>query len=76
MSPSLLDAIRYEHNATLEAVHRAQAKAVNLGLMLLQIREGMDNSIQWMLWLEHECPIPAAAAKRYTNEARMLRKAA
>jgi hypothetical protein len=44
--------------------------------MLLEIREGFDSPIGWMLWLEHDCPIPAAAAKRYTNEARMLRKAA
>ena len=39
MSPDIAEAIRHEHNATVEAVHRAQARALHVGEMLLQVRD-------------------------------------
>jgi hypothetical protein len=36
MPPELAEAIRHEHNATIEAVQRAQARALHLGDMLLE----------------------------------------
>jgi hypothetical protein len=39
MSPDIAEAIRHEHNATMEAVHRAQARTLHLGEMLLQVRQ-------------------------------------
>ena len=75
MSPDIAEAIRNEHNATLDAVHRAQARAVHVGQLLLGIRETME-PFAWIQWLETTCPIPKTAAHRYLNQARMLRKAA
>ena len=75
MSPEILRAIRHEHNCTVEAVHRAQARAVNVGELLLEIRAAMT-PFAWIQWLETGCPIPKTAAHRYLNQARMLRKAA
>jgi hypothetical protein len=75
MAPEITAAIRHEHNATVEAVHRAQARAVNVGELLLEIRETME-PFAWITWLETKCPIPKTAAHRYLNQARMLRKAA
>ena len=75
MSPEIAEAIRSEHNATVEAGQRAQARAVNVGELLLEIRNTMD-PFAWITWLETKCPIPKSAAHRYLNQARMLRKAA
>ncbi len=75
MSPELIEAIRYEHNATVEAVQRAQARALHLGTLLLEVRQELG-PVQWNYWLQHRCPIPAGAAKRYVNEAKRLRQAA
>ena len=75
MSPDLAEAIRHEHNATVAAVQRAQARALHLGEMLLQVRRELGEA-EWEFWLEHRCPIPATAARRYANEARRLRQAA
>ncbi len=75
MSPEITEVIRHEHNATVEAVHRAQARAVHVGELLLEIRETME-PFAWIQWLETKCPIPKSAAHRYLNQARMLRKAA
>ncbi len=75
MSPDLAEALRHEHNATVEAVQRAQVRAVNVGELLLEIRSTMD-PFTWITWLETKCPIPKSAAHRYLNQARMLRKAA
>ena len=75
MSPELAEAIRHEHNATVEAVQRAHARAVHVGQMLLELRETME-PFAWIQWLDTKCPIPKSAAHRYLNQARMLRKAA
>ena len=75
MSPDVLVTIRSEHAATVEAVQRAQAKAVNVGELLLEIRGTMD-PFSWCLWLDTKCPIDKSTAHRYLNEARMRRKAA
>jgi hypothetical protein len=75
MSPDITEAIRHEHNCTVEAVHRAQSRAVNVGELLLEIRATMD-PFAWIQWLDTKCPIPKTAAHRYLNQARMLRKAA
>ncbi len=69
MSPELAEAIRHEHNATVEAVHRAQARARHLGEMLLQVRQELG-PVVWNYWLDTRCPIPARAARRYANEAK------
>ena len=39
MSLDIADAIRHEHNATLEAVQPAQARALHLGTLLLELRQ-------------------------------------
>ena len=75
MSPDITAAIRSEHNATVEAVHRAQARALHLGEMLLEVRQELG-PVVWNHWLDHGCPIPAGAARRYANEAKRLRQAA
>ena len=75
MSPDIAEAIRHEHNATVDAVHRAQARAVHVGELLLEIRATMS-PFAWVQWLDTKCPIPKTAAHRYLNQARMLRKAA
>jgi len=75
MSPNLHEAIRREHNATVEAVQDAQARAVNVGELLLEVRETME-PFAWIRWLDTKCPIPKSAAHRYLNQARMLRKVA
>ena len=72
MAPEIAQAIRHEHNAAIEAVHRAQARAVNVGELLLEIRATMDQ-FAWIQWLETRCPIPKTAAHRYLNQARMRR---
>jgi hypothetical protein len=72
---SLAEAIWHEHNATVEAVHRAQARALHLGEMLLQVRDELG-PVVWEMWLQHRCPIPTGAARRYANEAKRLRQAA
>lgn len=75
MPPDIAEAIRSEHNATLEAVHRAQARALHLGEILLHVRQELG-PIGWETWLTHRCPIPASAARRYANEAKRLKQAA
>ena len=55
MSPNLHEAIRSEHNATLEAVHRAQAHALHLGEMLLQVRQELGKA-EWEFWLGYMVP--------------------
>ncbi len=75
MSPDITEAIRHEHNATVEAVQRAQSRAVHVGELLLEIRATME-PFAWITWLETKCPIPKSAAHRYLNQARMLRKVA
>ncbi len=75
MSPDIIEAIRHEHNATLEAVQRAQARALHLGEMLLQVRDEFGKA-EWEFWLQYQCPIPAGVARRYANEAKRLKRAA
>jgi len=75
MAPDLLHAIRHEHNATVEAVYRAQARALLLGALLLEVRDELG-PVVWNHWLDHSCPMPAGAARRYANEARRLKAAA
>ena len=75
MSPDLLATIRQEHNATVKAVQQAQAKAVHVGELLLEIRGTMD-PFSWCQWLDQKCPIDRSTAHRYLNQARMQRKAA
>ena len=75
MSPELAEAIRHEHNATVEAVHRAQAHALQLGELLLEVRDE-PGPVGWETWLQHRRPIPAETARRYANEAKRLRQAA
>ncbi len=72
---SLVEAIRHEHKATLEAATLANARVVHVGELLLEIRATME-PFAWITWLETKCPIPKSAAHRYLNQARMLRKAA
>ena len=74
-SPDLAEAIRHEHNCTVEAVHRAQARALHLGELLLEVRQELG-PVAWDFWLQHRCPIPAGAARRYANEAKRLKQAA
>jgi hypothetical protein len=62
MSPGLTEAIRHEHNATIEAVHRAQARALHLGTLLLDVRQELG-PVVWDHWVENQCPIPAGAAR-------------
>ena len=75
MTREILEAIRHEHSATVETAQRAQARAVHVGKMLLELRATME-TLAWMQWLDTKCPIPKSAAHRYLNQARMLRKAA
>ncbi len=75
MSPDIAEAIRSEHNEAVQAVQRAQARAVNVGELLLEIRSTKE-PFAWITWLDTKCPIPKSAAHRYLNQARMLRKAA
>ncbi len=75
MSPEILEAIRSEHNATVEAASRAEVRAAHTGKLLLELRATMD-PFAWITWLDERCPIPKSAAHRYLNQARMLRKAA
>ncbi len=75
MSPEIAESIRHEHNATVEAVQRAQARALHLGEMLLEVRQELG-PVLWNHWLDTRCPIPAGAARRYANEAKRLRQAA
>ncbi len=72
---SLPEAIRHEHNATMEAIQRAQARALHLGSLLLEVRDELGRA-KWEFWLRHRCPIPEGAARRYANEAKRLRQAA
>ena len=72
---SLAEAIRSEHNATMQAAQHAQARAVHVGELLLEIRATMS-PFAWIQWLDERCPIPKSAAHRYLNQARMVRKAA
>ena len=75
MSPELLATIRQEHNAAMQAVQHAQARAVHVGELLLEVRETMD-PFSWCLWLDTKCPIDRSTAHRYLNQARMQGKAA
>ena len=68
VSPELVTAIRHEYNATVEAVQRAQARALHLGELLLELRQELV-AVAWEIWLQHRCPIPAGAARGYANEA-------
>jgi hypothetical protein len=74
-SPDIAEAIRHEHNATVEAVQRAQARALHLGEMLLKVRQELGPAVR-DYWIEHQFPIPAGAPRRYPNEAKWLRQAA
>ena len=71
MSPDVLDAIVCEHNATVAAVQRAQARALHLGDMLRAVRVVIGKR-GWEIWLQHHCPIPAGEARRYADEAKRL----
>ncbi len=75
MSPDLVSAILHEHNAAVEAVQRAQARALHLDALLLELRDELGPLV-WIHWIENQCPIPAGAARRYANEAKRLRQAA
>ena len=75
MSPNIAEAIRSEHNATVEAIHRAQARALHVGALLLEVRNELG-PVGWNYWIENGCPIPAGAARRYANEAKRLKQAA
>ena len=75
MSPELVEAIRHEHNATLEAVHRTQARALHLGALQLEVRQELGKA-EWGFWLQYRCPITAGATRRYANEAKRLKQAA
>ena len=59
----------------MEAAQRAQARALHLGEMLLEVRQQLGKA-EWEFWLEYGCPIPAGAARRYANEAKRLKQAA
>jgi hypothetical protein len=48
MAPKLAETIRREHNATMQAVHRAQARALHLGEMLLD--EGKVKATRNLPW--------------------------
>ncbi len=48
MAPKLAETIRREHNATMQAVHRAQTRALHLGEMLLD--EGKAKAMQNLPW--------------------------
>ncbi len=63
MSPDIAEAIRSEHNEVVQAVQRAQARAVNVGELLLEIRSTME-PFAWIQWLDTKCPIPKSAAHR------------
>jgi hypothetical protein len=67
--------IRHEHNATVEAVHRARARALHLGSLLLEVRQELGKA-EWERWLEHGCPMPTEAARRYADKVKQLRQAA
>ena len=75
LDSELLEAIRHEHNATVEAAQRAQARALHLGEMLLHVRDQLGKA-KWGIWVRYGCPIPEGAARRYANEAKRLRRAA
>ena len=75
MSPDIAEAIRQEHDAVVEASQRAHARALNLGALLLEVRQELG-PVAWEFWLQHRCPISARAARRYANEAKRLKTAA
>ena len=75
MLPEIIEAIRSEHNAVVEASQRAHARALHLGEMLLQVRQELG-PVAWEFWLRHRCPISARAARRYANDAERLKQAA
>ncbi len=75
MSPDIAEAIRHEHDATVQAVHLAQARALHLGSLLLEVRAELGPT-GWETWLQHRCPIPAETARRYANDAKRLKAAA
>ena len=75
MSPDITEAIRHEHNATVAAVRHAQARALHLGALLLEVRQELGQ-VQWEFSLQHQCPIPAGTARRYANEAKRLKTTA
>ena len=53
----------------------AHRHVLHLGEMLLQVRQELG-SVVWDYWVENQCPIPAAGARRYANEAKRLKQAA
>ena len=73
--PMSIEAIHHEHQATTAAVRHAQARALHLGEMLLEVRQELGQA-EWEFWLEHGCPIPATAARRYANEAKLACRSA
>ncbi len=75
MLPELVEAIRSEHNAVVEASQRAHARALNLGVLLLEVRQELG-PVAWEIWLKHRCPISARAARRYAHDAERLKRAA
>lgn len=75
MSPDIAEAIRHEHSATVETIQRAQARALHLGTLLLEVKNELGKA-EWELWLQYRCPIPGEAARRYANEAKRLKQAA
>ena len=75
MDSELREAICHEHNAIVVAVQRAQARALHVGALLLEVRDALGTT-DWEVWLQTRCPIPAGAARRYANEARRIKQAA
>jgi len=75
MPPDIAEAIRHEHNATTVAVRHAQARALHLGELLLEVRLELG-SVGWERWLAHGCPMPAGAARQYAKQAKQLDQAA
>ena len=55
MAPRLAKAIRHEHNATAAAVRHAQARALHLGELLLEVRQELG-PVVWDNWLETGVP--------------------
>jgi len=74
MFPELAESLRHEHKATVEAATPANARAVHVGELLLEIRETME-PFAWITWLETKFPTPKTAAHRYLNQARLRRNA-
>ena len=55
MLPEIAEAIRSEHNAVVEASQRAHARALQLGEMLLEVRQELGKA-EWEFWLGYMVP--------------------